>query len=183
MPFLVLSSQFLVLSFFLSYNDWMHRLLPAALTGVAVVWLALLLLAPVMPRQAAVVYELGGRVCHQRPERSFHLAGIQLPVCARCLGLYASGTMAAAAAWLVTRRTGTVPDARAARLLFAVAAAPTMLTVALEWLGLIDPSNLARALASLPLGGAAGWLFVRMLLVEPRPRTERSGPRSASGAK
>jgi uncharacterized membrane protein len=156
-----------------------HRLLPAALTGAAVAWVALLLVAPVMPRESAIVYELGGRVCHQRPERSFHLGGVQLPVCARCLGLYASGAAAAVAAWLVTLRSGGVPGSRGARLLFALAAAPTVATVALEWLGLISPANLTRAVASLPLGGAAGFLFVRMLLAEARPRTERS----ASAAK
>ncbi|MBU6997442.1 MAG: DUF2085 domain-containing protein [Theionarchaea archaeon] len=27
-------------------------------------------------------------VCHQLPQRSFHIAGHQLPVCARCTGIY-----------------------------------------------------------------------------------------------
>ncbi len=29
-----------------------------------------------------------GRICHQRPERSFFVNGSQLPICARCIGLY-----------------------------------------------------------------------------------------------
>jgi uncharacterized membrane protein len=144
----------------------MHGLLPAALTSVAVVWAALLLLAPLAPREAALVYDLAGRVCHQRADRSFHLAEVQLPVCARCSGLYASGAAAAVAAWLIRRRSVVAHDARAVRLLFAAAAAPTVATVAFEWLGLAAPSNLARAAAALPLGAAAGWIFVRMLLAE-----------------
>ncbi len=159
----------------------MHRVLPAALTAAALVWLALLLLAPFVPRQASIVYQFASGVCHQRPERSFSLAGTPLPVCARCLGLYLSGAIAAAAAWLGLRPTASArqarlrptASARQARVLFAAAAAPTVLTVGAEWIGLASPSNLARAIASLPLGAAAGWLFVRMLLAEAAGRRER----------
>lgn len=170
----------------------MPRLLAAALTASALVWLALLLLAPFAPRETRLVYQFASRVCHQRPERSFHLAGAQLPVCARCFGLYASGALAAAAAMLFARLRRDAPrhghpgaaalDGRTSRIVFAVAAAPTVVTVAAEWLGLAHPSNVARAIASVPLGAAAGWLFVRMLLLESRTRapTDHS---SASGAK
>ncbi len=146
----------------------MHRLLPAALTGVAIAWLALVLLAPAAPRRLALVYDLAGRVCHQRADRSFHLAGLPLPVCARCFGLYASGAAAAALAWLLGARRAAAPGVRAARFLFTAGAVPTAATVALEWFGLVSPSNLARALAALPLGAVAGWVFVRMLLAEAR---------------
>jgi len=146
-----------------AYNIRMRRVLPAALTVSALVWLVLLIAAPWFGRETAVVYAFASRVCHQRPERSFHVAGVQLPVCARCFGLYASGAIAAVAAWLPTRGHRGMLDARTARFVFAVAAAPTIVTVTLEWLGLAYPSNMARAVASLPLGAAAGWVFVRML--------------------
>ncbi len=149
----------------------MHRVLPAALTAAALVWLALLLFAPFVPRHTSLVYQFASGVCHQRPERSFSLAGTQLPVCARCVGLYLSGAIAAAAAWLGSGGAGLSP--RHARILFAAAAAPTVLTVGAEWIGLASPSNLARAIASLPLGAAAGWLFVRMLLAEASGRREQ----------
>ena len=42
---------------------------------------------------AAVMYAAGSFICHQIPERSFHLDGIQLPVCARCFGLYGGGAL------------------------------------------------------------------------------------------
>ena len=144
----------------------MRRVLPAALTVAATVWLTLLVTAPSFPREMAVVYQFAGRVCHQRPERSFHLAGGQLPVCARCFGLYASGAIAAVAAWLSTRGPRVLITAGTARLAFAAAALPTVFTVALEWLRLAHPSNTARAIAALPLGAVAGWIFVRMLLIE-----------------
>src|SRR5687767_6864982 len=37
---------------------------------------------------SSAVYGAFGRVCHQIPERSFHVVGQPLAVCARCTGLY-----------------------------------------------------------------------------------------------
>ena len=42
----------------------------------------------------AGVYAVGSIVCHQRPERSFHLWGAQMPVCARCTGIYMGAALA-----------------------------------------------------------------------------------------
>ncbi len=146
--------------------------LAAVLTAGSVVWLAILILAPVLlrpgdsplSRGAALVYAAASAICHQRPERSFNLDGVQLPVCARCLGLYASGAAAALLASGRWRRRVTAP--RAARTTLALAAFPTALTVALEVAGLAAPSNLLRATSALPLGAAAGWIFVRLLRAE-----------------
>jgi hypothetical protein len=52
-----------------------------------------------------------------------------------------------------------------------LAAVPTVATLAIEWIGVADPGNAGRALAALPLGAAAGWLFVRMLRLEAQPTT------------
>jgi uncharacterized membrane protein len=48
---------------------------------------------------AALMYDAGGQVCHQRADRSFAPFGRVMPVCGRCAGLYvgsALGLMAAA---------------------------------------------------------------------------------------
>ena len=146
----------------------MHRALPLALTAGSVAWVALLLLAPVTTA-AAFAYDIAAGICHQRPERSFHLSGVPLPVCARCFGLYVSGAIAATAASVFRRDRRWSADARTARRTFAIAALPTFITVALEWLGSASPSNIVRAVAALPLGAAAGWIVVRMLLAESAP--------------
>jgi hypothetical protein len=66
-----------------------RRVILAALAAGSVVWFALVVLAPDLPPAlAAIVYGIGGVVCHQRPERSFHWHGAQLAVCARCTGIY-----------------------------------------------------------------------------------------------
>ena len=51
---------------------------------------------------AAGTYLVAGRVCHQKPDRSFHSSGVQWPVCGRCAGLYLAapaGALAALAFW------------------------------------------------------------------------------------
>ena len=128
-----------------------------ALALAALAWVALLLLAPVAHSSiATLIYAIGAVVCHQIPERSFHLAGVQLPVCARCFGIYA-GAAAAAAIYVLgvfvadSARWRTLSP-RAARRVFLVSALPTMLTVALEWAGLWRGSNIVRAIA----GGVVG---------------------------
>lgn len=118
------------------------------------------------PVFAAATYAAGALVCHQRPERSFHASGTRFPVCARCTGLYLSGVLGALMAWI---GLPAVPRRRVQ--LLVIAAAPTAMTILVEWTGLAAPSNSARALAALPLGAAAGWLFVRMLRQEAAPRT------------
>jgi uncharacterized membrane protein len=100
------------------------------------------------PGFVTAVYLATSRICHQKPERSFHSDGVKWPVCGRCSGLYLGGAVGALA-WLALRRRATK-----ARLLasLAVAAVPTALTVVLEWTGMAGVGNLARALAGIPLG-------------------------------
>jgi uncharacterized membrane protein len=147
------------------------RLLPGVLTLGAVVWTAVLVAAPSalmsthpsLVSAAAMVYSAAGLICHQRAARSFHLAGVQLPVCARCASLYISGAFGAALPWLVSRRPWVPANTR--RLLLW-AAIPTALTVVVERAGIVDPTNAGRALSAVPLGATAAWIFVQSLRAE-----------------
>ena len=128
-----------------------------ALALTALTWLALLIVTPLAPSSiATLMYAAGGVICHQLPERSFHLAGFQLPVCARCLGIYAG---AAAAASIHVLGFFVADSARwrllspaAARRVFLVSAVPTVVTVALEWAGAWSGTNVVRAIAGVALG-------------------------------
>ncbi len=119
--------------------------------------------SPMLAGAAAFFYESAGLVCHQRPERSFHLWGLQLPVCARCAGIYWSAAAGAVAAWLARPRSAGAP---ALRLLLGLAAIPTALTVAIEFAGIAYPSNVVRAISALPLGAAGAWIFISSLRAE-----------------
>ena len=130
---------------------------------MAVTWLVLLVAAPALPAEiSATLYAATSLICHQRPERSFHLDAFQLPVCARCLGIYGGAAIGALAA---VRAGG---DARAGRptvpwVLTAAAFAPTAATLALEWAGLWPTSNLVRAIAGAPAGGVVAFVVTRAL--------------------
>jgi len=139
-----------------------------AIALAALAWLGLLILAPFAPSlPATVVYALGAVICHQIPERSFHLAGSQLPVCARCLGIYA-GAAAVASLHVIGAFTADpvrwrMVSPRTARRLFLLSALPTLLTVVLEWAGVWSGTNIVRAIAGVAVG--AGGSFVVMSAV------------------
>lgn len=116
-------------------------------------WLAALILAP------AVMMPIGALICHQRPERSFFLEGRQVPVCARCTGLY---TGAAVAVPLALLAAASIAPNRA-RTIALVASLPTAITWSLEFAGLGHFSHATRFAAALPLGATAAWLVLGVL--------------------
>jgi uncharacterized membrane protein len=142
------------------------RVLPAALVAGAIVWPVALGAAAVArmsgePRAwTTVVYAMASTVCHQRPDRSFHAAGVQWPVCGRCAGLYAAAPMGAVLALFAIRRRRI---ARNRHLIagLAMAALPTAVTLVVEWSGLAAVTSIERAVAALPLGAALAFVLVR----------------------
>ena len=117
------------------------------LAGLAASWFVLLLTAPFLPALfSASIYTIGSLICHQRPERSFWLAGVQLPVCARCLGIYGGVVIGAVSAPLL----GIV---RRPRTWMVASTIPALVSLVVEWAGLGRPSNGVRAMTGL-VGGA-----------------------------
>jgi hypothetical protein len=120
-------------------------------------------------------------ICHQRPERSFHLLGTQLPVCARCMGIYVGAAVMAClmslrtaaarhdtAAGVRGRADAGVDDGRdapvaqdsgpAPRTVLLIAALPTAATLLFEWTTGQAPGNWPRAISGAPLGAAVAWI-------------------------
>ena len=145
---------------------WLAR----AFLAVTLVWLVMLVAVPYLQAHqvgghrvialSAGTYLVGSAICHQRPERSFRLWGVQMPVCARCAGLYLG-----AAVGVVLVGAGRVgPDATRAvtpalRWMMLVAAVPTAATLVAETLGwLPSATGWLRAVAAVPLGAAVTWV-------------------------
>jgi Predicted membrane protein (DUF2085) len=154
----------------------------------SIAWAALLPLAPFAASQPApapiwyglafVVYGAGSFICHQMPARSFHSWAAQWPVCARCTGIYVGAAVTAVMAMVrvemvrlkpdptsdtVRLKPDTTYDTWRARVLLAVAALPTALTLIYEWTTGVTPSNATRALAGGPLGAAIAFIVVEAL--------------------
>jgi uncharacterized membrane protein len=131
-----------------------------ALALAATGWVTVLAVAPLLPVPlAAVMYLFGSLICHQLADRSFHLDGAQLPVCARCFGIYVGAALAtlsrlaAGSDPRTTRPRGLTP-----RMMLAAGAVPTLVTVLFETMGLWSTSNVVRAVAGLPLGAAVAFV-------------------------
>jgi uncharacterized membrane protein len=139
------------------------------LASASLIWLGVLAAGPFFPPEAGIpLYAFASLICHQLPERSFHLAGTTLPVCARCFGIYAGAALGA----LGAVRAAIPPLAAGhARWILAAGALPTAVTVAGEWLGLWYPSNAARAAAGIVLGAAGAWVVVASV---KRPEVRRT---------
>jgi hypothetical protein len=109
---------------------------------------------------ALLVYAIGSLVCHQLPERSFHLWTRQLPVCARCTGIYVGAAIGSLAALAIPARG---IGAGVERAIVLAACVPTAATLAFEWTTGVTPSNPARAAAGAALGAPIAWLVTRFL--------------------
>jgi uncharacterized membrane protein len=158
--------------------------LHVAFVAATVAWALLLLLAPFLANRlhasalgtglVVAAYAVGSIVCHQLPERSFHLWAAQMPVCARCTGIY-FGAAAMAVARLSLRSgcpeglegqasgsSGRSAESLALRRfslqILALAVAPTLATLAFEWTTGHTPANWIRFAAGVPIGVAVAWL-------------------------
>jgi len=139
------------------------RLVAPLLSLLAAAACALIIAPPLLagaghPGEAALVRLTFAPLCHQIPERTFHMLGVPLSVCARCTGVYAGVFLAFIAATfgmnalvLARRRAGAV---------LAAAAAPSLLLLILSASGLIPDAVVLRAVTGGILGLGTGACLV-----------------------
>jgi len=154
---------------------WRMPLLRRAFVGASVTWALALPLASLASSArhpsagvylfSFVVYLTGSLLCHQLPERSFHLWGSPMPVCARCVGIYAGAAISALIAVGARRSRAESASGGAlqtARLALFVAVLPTAATLVYEWSTGRTPENWIRAAAGVPIGGVVAWIVCRL---------------------
>jgi uncharacterized membrane protein len=143
------------------------------------VWLYIILLAalslPVALTFAVPLIESAGwpdasragrwffhKVCHQRTERSFHVAGSPLAVCARCTGVYlgllSGALLLPVHGWFLRL----IQPARKRLLLFLIL--PGVLHPLAGWLGLVPDLPLVRAATAFMAAAATACLLVPALM-------------------
>ncbi|MEA3013035.1 MAG: hypothetical protein QOD42_1580 [Sphingomonadales bacterium] len=133
----------------------------AALSG-ALLFAGLIVAAPLLRARglfflSQAIYQGFHAACHQMPERSFHLWGFPLAVCARCFGLYA-GLLAGVVIYPLARPLMRA-DAPHRRWLFA-AALPTSVDFVLGLLGVWENTHGSRFVTALLLGAVSAFYVV-----------------------
>jgi len=128
-----------------------------ALLLVASIFGAPLAVANNHPAWAATIYHAFSYVCHQLPERSFHLLGHPLAVCSRCTGLYFGFAIASLMYPLVRSlsRTDTPP-----RRWLLLAAVPMAVDVGVDVIGVWQNTYYSRLATGLILGSTAAFYVV-----------------------
>jgi len=91
----------------LAANKLSNWLIPLAAIGMVFAWLYM---AP--PGILGKVDALGYAVCHQLDSHSFHIAGQELPLCARCTGMYLGAVVGLLFQVLTARGKGGMPPKR-----------------------------------------------------------------------
>jgi len=104
------------------------------------------------PQMASAIYKAFSFVCHQIPERSFHIAGHQFAVCSRCTGLYA-GFALAASIYPLARSLKRSDTPR--RIWLILAAAPLVIDFALGYFSIWENTHLSRFLTGALLSSVA----------------------------
>ena len=87
---------------------------------------------------------IGSSLCHQLDERSYHIDGFQMPLCARCLGIHLGFLSASVLLWLRRDRVGVgFPHVRSVVLL-VLAMLPAVADFALSYTGVLSSDNVRR---------------------------------------
>jgi uncharacterized membrane protein len=130
--------------------------------GIVAVWVMLIILAPLAKAQGAVgisssLYTFFGFICHQLPDRSFHIAGEQFGVCSRCFGVY-FGLLAGFAVYPLWRPIETVEPLP--RYWLFLSLVPIAIDWSLTMLGIWENTHLSRFLTGLILGVACATFII-----------------------
>lgn len=128
------------------------------------------------PAFASTIYKTFSFVCHQIPERSFHLAGHQFGVCSRCSGLYAGFAVAALVYPLARslQRTGTP-----SRLWLILATLPLAIDFGLGYVSIWQNTHLSRFLTGALLSSVAVFYIIPGLIDLSSAVASRFGRESA----
>ena len=128
---------------------------------------------------AGSIYKAFSHVCHQIPERSFHLAGHQFAVCSRCMGLYAGFALVALAYPFARSLKRT--DAPG-RIWLILAAVPLAVDFALGYFAIWENTHLSRFVTGALLSSVAVFYVMPGLIdliqiIGRRPHRKTTGER------
>lgn len=111
----------------------------------------------------AILTFLGSAFCHQIPERSYALGDLQMPLCARCIGIQFGFLLSSVFLWTGSRRFASgMPEKRALIVLSALFLAGTIEAL-ISYSGLSESDNFRRTVSGLLIGTTTPFVVVPLL--------------------
>ena len=99
-----------------------------------------------------ILERIGSAICHQMAERSFIFDGMQMPLCARCTGIYTGVFLAFCFFFLKKRMGNSKPFSMPQTILTAAAVLPVGIDGAGSYLGFWESSQFLRILTGSIVG-------------------------------
>ena len=150
------------------------RIVWGSVLTIGLILVALIVIAPMFQAYsysslAGTINEAFSYLCHQIPERSFHLAGHPFAVCSRCTGLYAGFAVATLALPLVRslKRTDT-PHV----IWLLLSGVPLAIDFGLTYFGVWENNHFTRVTTG-ALFGAVAAIYVVPGLIELSANVKR----------
>lgn len=106
---------------------------------------------------------LGSTVCHQLAERSYFFDGVQMPLCARCIGIHFGFVLTMAYLLLGPKRLASKLPSTRQLIVLASVMAFFLIDAGLSYSGISPSDNLRRTLSGLALGVPLPFVLVPML--------------------
>jgi uncharacterized membrane protein len=122
-----------------------------------------------------VLMFLGSTVCHQLSERSYFYEGVQMPLCARCIGIHFGFILTASFLLLGPKRYASkLPSIKQLAVLAAIMSF-FLIDAGLSYSGISTSDNLRRTLSGLALGVPLPFVLVPLLNILSRPSRSSEG--------
>ncbi len=143
--------------------------------AVVLVWVSLILIAPIARANgfnalSSPLYHFFSFICHQIPERSFHVEGEQFAVCSRCFGVYL-GLILGFVIYPLWRNISEIEPLR--RFWLFLSLIPISIDWSLTIFGIWENTQLSRLITGLILGFACATFIVPALVEIARNLSRR----------
>jgi uncharacterized membrane protein len=150
--------------------------------AVALVWVLLILLPPIAKANgyteiSSPVYSFFSFICHQMPDRSFHIEGEKFGVCSRCFGVY-FGLLLGFFIYPLLRRIDEIEPIP--RIWLFLSLVPAGIDWSLGVFGLWENTFTSRFLTGLILGVACATFIVPAIVEITRNLTLRARVKKAA---
>lgn len=158
------------------------RNIPILILGLAGLWCTAFVAAPVLRSLqipfSSFLYSLFSEVCHQFPDRSFHLEGEPFAVCMRCSSIYFSVFASLLAVTFISPfRFKQYPPT----WILAAAVAPMVLDVVLNLTGLHSSTVWTRTLSGVTAGFVVPFFLMPPLIEAVHQLSEKFGGLTHAG--